>query len=80
MIGWIGLVSHHSRPLLHAIELTVLFCVHSYAEWDGLMLKLRRLYCMNREFDLLASYGKHNHKKSNHKMTCIPHRFLYSIL
>ena len=43
MIAWIGVVPHHLQSLLGAIKLT--FCVHSYIEYDILMLKLGRLYC-----------------------------------
>ena len=51
----LGLVSHHLRSLLNAIELIV--CVQSYAKKDIFMLKLERLYCAIKGFNLLGSLG-----------------------
>ena len=59
MIGQTGVVSHHLRSLL--VPLSYLFCVHLYAKYDVLMLKLRRLYYTTlRRFELLASLEECN--------------------
>jgi hypothetical protein len=53
IIDRIGHIPHHLGSILNAIELP--YCVHSHTKIGYFVAQIRRLYCLTKGIDLLAS-------------------------